>query len=284
MTIFSASSAGVGGRNDEIVNGTRLATCRAACRTFWHSRNTLPLERLVEPYSGGSEEGYDDGLLAFHSETSDRATAAKKPRSNAARRGVVIACAVILLGLASAAVVYVASTRLQAARSAATGEPTLGTAIIDSKPQGLVTIEGVVRGQTPLSLRLPAGIHNITIAAGQVSRSVALEIEAGTTTRQYIEFAAAPAVAATTGRLDVTSQPPGASVTVDGNRRGLTPISIAEMAVGPHQVTISSGDSTIHRAVTIRPGAISSVDASIASPESAAGMAGARVSGRIDAG
>jgi len=102
-------------------------------------------------------------------------------------------------------------------------------------------------------------------------RSVSLEIEAGSTTRQYIEFAAAPAAVATTGRLDVTSQPPGASVTVDGARRGLTPISIAEIAVGPHQVTISLGDSTIHRAVTIRPSAISSVDASIASPESAAG-------------
>ena len=41
--------------------------------------------------------------------------------------------------------------------------------------------------------------------------------------------------------------------------------------MGPHQVTISSGDSTIRRAVTIRPGATSSVDASIAPSESAAG-------------
>ena len=223
------------------------------------------------PSQRGSEQGHDDGLLAFHSETGGPAAAAKKPRSNSARRGVVIACAVMLLGLASAAVVYVASTRLQAARSAATAEPAFGTAIVDSKPQGIVTIEGVLRGQTPLSLRLPVGIHNVTIAAGQATRSVALEIEAGTTTKQYIEFAAAPAVTPTTGRLDVTSQPPGASVTVDGARRGLTPISVADMAVGPHQVAISSGDSTIHRAVTIRPGAISSVDASIAPSESAAG-------------
>ena len=183
----------------------------------------------------------------------------------------MIACAATLLGLASAGVVYVASTRLQAERSAAPSEPASGTAVVDSNPQASVTIEGVVRGQTPLSLRLPVGMHNITITAGQATRSVSLEIEAGTTTRQYIEFAATPAVAATTGRLDVTSQPPGASVTVDGTRRGVTPISIAEIAVGPHQVTIAIGDSSMHRAVTIRPGAISSVDASIASPESAAG-------------
>jgi hypothetical protein len=217
------------------------------------------------------EPGYDDALLAFQSEENRRATVVRKPQNNAARRGVVIACAATVLGLASAVVVYVASTRLQAARSAAPAEPASGTAVVDSNPQGSVTIEGVVRGQTPLSLRLPVGMHNITVTAGQATRSVSLDIEAGTTTRQYIEFAATPAVAATTGRLDVTSQPPGASVTVDGNRRGLTPISIAEIAVGPHQVTISIGDSNMHRAVTIRPGAISSVDASIASPESAAG-------------
>jgi hypothetical protein len=237
-----------------------LATWRAACCTFWHWRNAFPFE-----------PGYDDALLAFHSEESRRATVVRKPRNNAARRGVVIACAATVLGLASAVVVYVASTRLQAERSAAPAEPASGTVVVDSNPQGSVTIEGVVRGQTPLSLRLPVGMHNITITAGQATRSVSLEIEARTTTRQYIEFAATPAVAATTGRLDVTSQPPGASVTVDGNRRGLTPISIAEIAVGPHQVTISIGDSNMHRAVTIRPGAISSVDASIASPESAAG-------------
>jgi eukaryotic-like serine/threonine-protein kinase len=218
-----------------------------------------------------SEPGYDDALLAFHSEENRGATVVRKPRNNAARRGIVIACVAMVLGLASAAVVYVASTRLQAERSAAPAEPASGTAVVDSNPQGSVTIEGVVRGQTPLSLRLPVGMHNITVTAGQATRSVSLEIEAGTTTRQYIEFAATPAVAVTTGRLDVTSQPPGASVTVDGTRRGLTPISIAEIAVGPHQVTISIGDSNMHRAVTIRPGAISSVDASIAAPESAAG-------------
>jgi len=209
-------------------------------------------------------------LLAFHSEGSSGASGVREPRKNSARRGVVLACAATMLGVASAAVVYVASTRLQAERSVASAVPVLGTAFVDSNPPGSVTIEGVVRGQTPLSLRLPAGMHDITITAGQATRSVSLEIEAGATTRQYIEFAAAPAAAATTGRLDVTSQPPGASVTVDGARRGLTPISIAEIAVGPHQVTISIGDSTLHRAVTIRPGAASSVDASVAPPESAA--------------
>jgi hypothetical protein len=262
--IFSASSAGVGGRNDE--SCTWHAVGDASRRMF----RFLAFAKRVSSRAASIEKN-DDGLLAFHSEASSGATAARKPRDGSPRRGVVIACAATLLALASAAVVYVASTRLQAERSVAPADHALGTAVVDSNPSGSVTIEGVVRGQTPLSLRLPAGRHSIIVTAGQATRSVLLDIEAGSTTRQYIEFAATPTVAATTGRLDVTSQPSGASVTVDGARRGITPISIAELTVGPHQLTISSGDSTIRRAVTIRPGATSSVDASIAPSESAAG-------------
>src|SRR5262249_36385903 len=189
-----------------------------------------------------------------------------------ARRGVVVISAATLLGLACAAVVYVASTRLQAARTVAQKvDPSSGTAIIDSNPPGIVTIEGVVRGETPLSLHLPAGAHNVTIAAGQAARSVLLEIEAGSTTRQYIEFAPATAPAPATGRLDAASQPAGARVTVDGAVKGITPISITEIVAGPHQLTISNGETSIHRSVTIRGGSTASVDASLASAESAAG-------------
>ncbi len=53
VKIFFPSSAGVGGRNGEIVNGMWLATCRAACCTFWHSRNALPFERSVELQRAG---------------------------------------------------------------------------------------------------------------------------------------------------------------------------------------------------------------------------------------
>ena len=212
-----------------------------------------------------------DDLLYFQSEDPGAPVAAP---TRSRRRRVVVICAATLLALASAVVVYVASTRLQAARTVAPkADPSSGTAVIDSNPPGIVTIEGVVRGETPLSLRLPAGTHNITVVSGQAARSVLLEIEAGSTTRQYIEFAgtSAPTTATATGRLDVASQPSGARVTVDGAAKGITPISIAEIAAGPHEVSISNGETTIRRSVTIRGGSTSSVDASLVSPESAAG-------------
>jgi eukaryotic-like serine/threonine-protein kinase len=222
--------------------------------------------------SMGATASRDDGdLLSFRSEASDAAPAIKQPRSAAHRKAVVVVSIATLLGLASAGVVYVASAGLQAARSAASPPPASGTAVLDSNPPGSVTVAGVVRGQTPLSLQLPAGTHDVTITAGQSTRTFSLDVAAGTITRQFIEFAVAPAPATLTGRLDVTSQPLGARVTVDGASRGNTPLSLADLAAGVHAVTISSGETTIRRSVTIRPGVTSSVDASIASPEAAAG-------------
>jgi PEGA domain-containing protein len=210
-----------------------------------------------------------DDLLSFHSETSSVLSTAQ--RLLRARRRAVIVCAATLLGAGSAAVVYVASTRLQAARTVTPKvDPSSGTAVIDSNPPGIVTIEGVVRGETPLSLRLPAGTHHVTIAAGQAARSVLLEIEAGSTTRQYVEFAPVSAPI-TTGRLDVSSQPPGARVTVDGAVKGTTPISLGEIAEGPHQLSIANGETTVRRSVTIRAGATSSVDVALSSAESSGG-------------
>lgn len=214
------------------------------------------------------ESNPHDDLLTFHSEESSAFE--QKPRGG--RRGVVVICAAALLGLATAAGVYVASTRLQAARTVTPKvDPSSGTAIIDSNPPGVVTIEGVVRGQTPLSLHLPAGSHNITIVAGQSARSVLLEIEAGSTTRQYIEFAPTSVPTTATGRLDVASQPSGARVTIDGALKGTTPMSIADIATGPHELSISNGETTIRRSVIIRGGSTSSVDASLVSAESGAG-------------
>jgi hypothetical protein len=215
------------------------------------------------------ESSRRDDLLSFPSEESGALIAAQE--SGSRRRSIIVIGVALLLGVASVVAGYVASTRLQAARTVAPKtDPSSGTAIIDSNPPGVVTIEGVVRGETPLSLRLPAGTHNITIVSGQAARSVLLEIEAGSTTRQYIEFAPVPA-ATTTGRLDVASQPSGARVTVDGASKGVTPLSVAELAAGPHEVSISNGETTIRRSVIIRNGSTSSVDASLASPESTAG-------------
>jgi hypothetical protein len=122
---------------------------------------------------------------------------------------------------------------------------------------------------TPLTVTLPVGDHQVEIAVGELKRSLPLKIEAGTTIKQNIEFATGPVGA--TGRLEVTSEPSGALVTIDGTPRGTTPLTIATMAVGTHALTISAANATIRRTVTISPGATSNIMASITGAGSTAG-------------
>ena len=71
----------------------------------------------------------------------------------------------------------------------------------------------------------------------------------GAVVAQHYEFAATST--AQTGRLEVTSDPPGARVSVDGVPRGVTPFSMAAVPVGEHRVTLSSEQSSIQRQVTV---------------------------------
>jgi hypothetical protein len=55
--------------------------------------------------------------------------------------------------------------------------------------------------------------------------------------------------------LTVTSDPTGASVTVDGTSYGRTPLTLRDLTPGPHQVTVSmAGKQTFSRNVELRPG------------------------------
>lgn len=232
---------------------------RVSARAF--SRTSATPEK-----AGG---GVEDGLLAFQAEDGESTMPRRERRGGSPKRGLVVVAAIVL-GLVSATIVYIANSRVQAARpgAPAVAATPSGMAMIDSNPSGTVTIDNVVRGRTPLSLQLPAGPHTMVVTAGQNSRSLPLDIEAGVNIRQHVEFTSAPAP--TTGRLEVTSEPSGARVNVDGTPKGTTPLSIADIAAGPHQLTITSGEMTTRRRVTIVAGALASVDASLAASGEAA--------------
>jgi hypothetical protein len=107
------------------------------------------------------------------------------------------------------------------------------------------------------------------IKSGDLSRTLPLEIVAGGVTSQYVELAPQPHV---TGGLDVVSDPPGAEVRIDGTPRGTTPLTIADVAVGPHKVTVSRGDTVVSRTVSVASGMTAALVFSGMTP--AAGTAG----------
>jgi serine/threonine-protein kinase len=75
----------------------------------------------------------------------------------------------------------------------------------------------------------------------------------------------------TTGGLEVSSEPSGASVTIDGVKKGVTPLALAEITPGQHRIAVSSGRTTVNRSVDLKRGATASVMVSVTSGGSPTG-------------
>jgi hypothetical protein len=181
------------------------------------------------------------------------------------RHSTLVICAalavgIIVGGVASAALPYLGDRTGSASSPAIPTVVTKATATITSNPPGAVVgVDGQAVGITPLSLSLPVGAHLFDLRIGDSTRSLALAVEAGKIVSHHVDFAAPSAPA-----LEISSDPPGAFVSVDDVRKGITPLSVAELSPGPHRVSISSGSTTLSRTVEVKAGATASVVVSLA--------------------
>jgi CheY-like chemotaxis protein len=66
-----------------------------------------------------------------------------------------------------------------------------------------------------------------------------------------------------TGRLSVTSTPEGATVSVDGRKRGVTPLVLDDLSAGHHALTVESAGGTIQRTIDVKSDQTATVEASI---------------------
>lgn len=129
-----------------------------------------------------------------------------------------------------------------------------GTADFKSVPDGAsITIDGTVRGVTPLRVSLAPGTYNVQITSGSTSRTLPITVEAGSVVSQYVELAGATVT--TGGRLEIGSDQPGAHVALDGVSKGVTPLVLNDVIAGQHRVTVSAGENTVSRTVTVTRGA-----------------------------
>ncbi len=205
-----------------------------------------------------------------------RAAAQVAPASaasiRAARRAVPWGWLVAVIVLAVAAPAYfIARQRPATVTSGAPAAPASvsGSATIISRPEGAeVVIDGVPRGVTPLKLALPVGNYNVELKNGTSTRSLTLSVDAATATREFVDLApsaaaAGAAAAPGVGKLEVSTDVPGAGVAVDGVARGVTPLVLAEHRPGPHRVAIRSGGTVVNRTVTVAAGATATVVATV---------------------
>lgn len=127
-----------------------------------------------------------------------------------------------------------------------------GELVVQSRPVAArVSIDGEERGVTPLTISLPSGAHVLEVQSGKSEpRVIPLTIRAGVQTAQYIELQNV----AMTGGLDIRSDPPGARVTIDGQSRGSTPLTVRDLAPGDHQVVLEGGGRKVTQPVRIDAG------------------------------
>ena len=174
----------------------------------------------------------------------------------------------LLIGLACVAVAAVAGFpymqfRVGDVRPAPA--PSLsGRATLNSRPDGAaVIVDGVSRGITPLELDLTAGSHEVIFKTGVAERRLAVTIEAGTRMSENVDL---PNARPSSGQLEVTSDPPGARVTIDGAVAGVTPVTLRNVNAARHVVVVGQGDAVVNRTVEVTSGATASVFASLATP------------------
>ena len=133
---------------------------------------------------------------------------------------------------------------------------TTGTLIVQSNPAGVqVFVDGVDRGMTPARLSVSAGAHILELRGRGVPRSIPIQVAPGAQVSQYLEFADTP----TTGRLQVQSEPAGAKVTIDGTPRGVTPLTIADLAPGEHEVILQNDTASARHVVIVQAGVTASL-------------------------
>lgn len=127
-----------------------------------------------------------------------------------------------------------------------------GELVVNSQPQGAtVVVDDREHGVTPLTMRIAPGTHVLQVRAGSAEpRVIPLSIRPGVQTAQYVEMQGV----ATTGVLEVRSEPSKAKVTIDGRERGSTPLTLRDVAPGNYKVVLERGGWKSTQNVRIDPG------------------------------
>ena len=134
---------------------------------------------------------------------------------------------------------------------------TTGSVRIESTPaSAAILVDGKPAGTTPATLQLRPGAHVVELASGARRRTVTLKVEAGVASAQYVEL---PVAAPDTGELNLRSEPVGARVLIDGQARGNTPVVLADLPAGEHQVRLESQGRSVVQAVKVVAGQTTSL-------------------------
>ena len=198
-------------------------------------------------------------------------------RSRSTRGPGIVAAALMLVALTAGGML--AARRYVFASTVAAGAGT-GTMTVNSNPTGAqVVVDDVPRGVTPATLTLPAGTHKLELRGAGEPRTIAVAVMAGAQMSQYIELARSRA---TTGRVQVRTDPAGALVTVDSVSRGASPVIVGDLEPGEHEVVVAGDTGSVIQSVTVEAGMTSSLVVPLGVPDGASLSGWISVSSAVD--
>lgn len=135
----------------------------------------------------------------------------------------------------------------------------IGAAAFASTPDGSeVFVDGAPVGRTPVRVELRAGTHTVEFKRNAVTRTQKIAVKQGAELPVAVDWSKMAV-----GSLQVTSTPAGAKVSVDGKLRGQSPLTLSDLAAGPHTVLIDSTEGSVRRKVQISEGVTESLVESI---------------------
>ena len=199
-------------------------------------KNPLKAERGPNPanHPAGDDSLWSEALDT--EEPAERANgAAAEPVARPRRRALLY-----LYGLGALVAIEAVAIGLLLARPRAALGTTLTIEAGDAG--GEVWVDGKQAGVTPLRLDLSGHARSLRFVPAAVPG--ARKAETGE------------------GKIEVTSQPPGARVTIDGDNQGVTPIVVTTGA-GPHAVAVANGASITTGTVQVVSGATASFAAAL---------------------
>ena len=175
------------------------------------------------------------------------------------------------IGVAAAILMFVTTGGAFAAKRyfspPTTAVPAKGTLAVTTNPAGAsVVIDGQQRGQAPLTIELAAGDHVLQVGLDGASRTVPFKVTPGAQLSQVIDL---PKVAARTGQLLIRTEPSGAKVLVDGQRRGTSPVTVEGLLPGVHLVSVEGQLGAVTQDVTVASGVTSTLVVPLTAPEKA---------------
>ena len=163
------------------------------------------------------------------------------------------------LGAAIIGVVGTGALKLRQRWANTAVAPKMGTLVLESQPPDSdLFIDGAAAGKTPLKAELRAGRHVVEFRRHNSSRKLNVDVTAGRSTSELLDW-----TAKRKGSLEVLSDPAGASISVDGVPRGVTPMTIDDLSIGAHTVELESSSGSLTRRVDIRTDRVAQVTEAI---------------------